>query len=416
MNLSYYDPHPYGNEYASRMFIQPLMQFASDRGYSIEHLQSLKDVKNSNVVVLTDHLSDELIVHLKNDNNRIIGINVTDSSYISGAIRYAKHLPLVDIIFMVSGIQVCNDDMDFVLRESMEIEMVPKEFLDEGSWKIFSGMYKNGQLHSLPYVPWERINIPQWTPWHKRSQKALIRGGGHSRRFLLSLFLLLKDKLDPNSGFVLHPYFEDGMNPQFRFCDDCRADYKAHRRARRIAPSDHCTSLAHGSFDSNATYSVADLGQWNNRCPRSFYWLAEQFQKRYGPINMSIVEDMLNARWLHPDQHMAMLGRILFTSDLKWIHSIYQPQRFWEGAAAGCISVLPDRSAKQSTFPQLDAGVNYLCFKETMKEVGFEFAIRPGDYEDMAKRNRQLFDDWIQPSAYKTNTNLLKHMLDLISS
>ena len=106
-----------------------------------------------------------------------------------------------------------------------------------------------------------------------------------------------------------------------------------------------------------------------------------------------------------------MLGHILFSSDLKWIHSIYQPQRFWEAAAAGCINVLPQRTASQSYFPITTPGQHYLLFDESMNTLDEDFRISEPEYNDMAKQTRELFDKWIQPTVYAINTNLMTYML-----
>lgn len=414
MKIAFYDPIPVGNEYCTIMFLHPLLECAKDRGHQVAECNP-DTVRDSHVVLLTDHLTEERIYRLKENGNKIIGINVTDSSYISGAIRYAKSLPLVDLIFMVSGVQAANEDFDLVLTDDFQLEQKFKPFLDPENWTVFDRMVKAEKLKSLPYVPWQRINPPPWTPWGQRSQKTILRGGGHSRRFMLALFLMLKDRLDPNSGFVLRPYFDDAMNPQFRFCDACRRTLREEGVANYHPENlQFCNSPAHGSFDSNAEFAVADLGQWNNRCPNSFYWFAQEFAKRHGPVDMEIVKKMLNARWLHPDEHMAMLGRILFTSDLKWIHSIYQPQRYWEAAAAGCINVLPERAIMQIYFPETKPHEHYLVYGEKMRQLELEFRIDEGPYREMAAANRNLFDRWIQPTSYRTNTNLLEHMLGLM--
>lgn len=418
MNLAIYDPKPYANEYASRMFIESVRRFAVANSIPVHTVAQLEQAKGETVVLCTDHLSEERIQMLKNNGNRIVGFNVTDSSYISQPIRYAPSLNLIDHIFMLSGIQMVNVVEDMAVDDDLNITSFDVPFLDIEAWTIYQKMFQKGQLHPLPYVSWEPIPDVERKPWAQRSQKAIIRGGGHSRRFLLALFLMLKDKLDPNSGFVLHPYFADDMNPQFRFCDSCRSDYKQHHRAR-YNPA-HSPTL--GGFEQcnspakiGDKFSFSNLGHWNNRCPRSFFWFAEQFQKRYGPVDMAIVEKMLNARWLHPREHMEMLGRILFTSDFKWIHSIYQPQRFWEGASAGCISVLPKRTQTQATWPILMPGQNYLTFNEDFSDLEQSFSISESDYNAMAGENRALFEQWMSPTTYPISTNLLDSIFRVMS-
>lgn len=415
MNLAIYDPMPFANEYASRMFIEPVRQYAAHlRIPWAVFFEDMPSIKNKTVVICTDHLNEERIQMLKNNGNRIIGFNVTDSSYISQGIRYAPSLPLIDHIFMLSGIQKVNVVSDFHMTPDFGIVEFDVPFLDEESWKVFQSLDVAKKLHSLPYVLWNKLPEARREPWTRRSQKAILRGGGHIRRFLLALHLMTKDRLDPNSGFVLHPYFADDMNQQFRYCKDCRDDYKQHQYARQLPVSEDCNSPARNSPRA-AEFDMFDLGQWNNRCPRSFFWFAKEFSKRYGAVDMNIVGRMLNARWLSPQEHMDMLGRILFTSDLKWIHSIYHPQRFWEGAHMGCISVLPERTETQESFPNLLPGRNYLTFKEDFTELDTAFSISESDYNAMAGENRFLYEHWMRQDRFPISDNLLKHIFEIMT-
>lgn len=414
MKICIYDPLPMGNEYCTKMFLEPLRRYCADNGIPCSDLVALTDVKDAHVVLLTDHLTEERIFQLLERNNRIVGINVTDSSYISGAIRYARSLPLVNLIFTLSGVQAHNQDWDFKLTRDFEIERFEKPFLDDVNWETYERMVRRGQIQSLPYVPWTPIPVPAWEPWGRRSQKAILRGGGHARRFLLALHLMNVDRLDiANSGFVLFPYFAEDMNPQFRYCDGCRRTYKEEGVAN-FHPEilQNCNSPAHGSFDNNDEFALSDLGQWNNRCPNSFFWFTDRFAQRHGGrFSMDDVKHMLNATWLHPAEHMKRMARILFTSDLKWIHSIYQPQRYWEAAAAGCINVLPTRAMSQHYFPETKPGEHYLVFEENFEHLEMAFSLDEGPYREMSEANRNLFNQWIQPTTYRLNTNLLAHMV-----
>jgi len=414
MNLAIYDPSPMGNEYCTKMFLAPIRKYATDLGLSVAQCENLDTAKGSTVILLTDHLSEDRILTLKNNGNKIVGINVTDSSYISGQIRYAKSLQLVDLIFMVSGVPVNNKGSEIAIDDNFNVTLVDKPFLDEENWRVFDFMRKSGRLQSLPYVPWTPIPDVPRQPWSQRSQKAILRGGGHARRFVLALFLQLIDKLDPNSGFVLFPYFDDNMNPQFRFCDECRADYKNHgHSALNLPVSVLCNSPARAYGRSGPpSFELSDLGQWNNRCPRSFFWMAEQFAQRHGAVDMEIVKKMLNARWLDPKEHLAMLGRILFSSDLKWEHSIFMPQRFWEAASAGCINVLPLRTINQEYFPRVKPGEHYLVYEEDFTNLGLAFQIDEQGYNHAAGEMRRIYDEWIQPSHYGINSNLLTHIIN----
>lgn len=410
MKYQVYDPKPYHNEYASRLFFVAMRRYALDNSIQMEEISSLDQSKNSNVVILTDHLSEDRIQQLKNNGCRISAFNVTDSSYFSNAIRYAPSIRDINKIFMVSGLQMTNESTDFVVEPDFTIKQVPAPFLSEPEWLIYLDLLSRNQLCSLPYVPWEPIPEIPWTPFHQRSQKVLLRGGGHSRRIILAMFLMRLGKLDCNSGMVLFPYFDDKMNPDFRFCHECRKLWKLNQRASFLAPpsGNGCTSPAR----SETGWDMSNLGHWNNRCPQSFYWMAEQFNKKYGGVDMNEMETLLNAKWITDRQHQEMLARIAFTSDLKWIHSIYAPQRFWQGAAAGALNFLPKRTRDQRLFPNLFDTVDYISFEEDFLLLEEDLEITEHDHTRIAGNAKVMYDHWIKPSQYPINTNLLRKIFE----
>ena len=406
-----YDPLPHHNEYASKMFFLPMRMYARDIGITTEECHDLEQAKNDTVVILTDHLSEERIQKLKNNGCRIAAFNVTDSSYFSNAIRYAPSIGLIDRIFMVSGLATRNDSTDFVVDPDFTIRQVPCPFLPEKEWGTYHFLLTSGRLASLPYVPWDPIPDIPWTPWGHRSQKVLLRGGGHSRRIILAMFLMRLGKLDCNSGVVLTPYFADSMNPAFRFCDKCRTAYKANRKALWVGSARDCNSPAKAAIG----WDMSNLGHWNNRCPTSFYWMADRFNTKYGGINMKEMETLLNASWISDKAHQEMLARIAFTSDLKWIHSIYMPQRFWQGAAAGALNILPERTNDQQYFPLMQDGDHYLTFSEEMDILDHDFGqINQALHDHVSSNAKSHYDYWIRPRQYPINTNLLTHIFSLI--
>ena len=413
MNLVIHDPSPTRNDYYSHMFARS-MRLASGHLGSPAQNTALNEVRDSVVVLLTDDITDELICQLKERRNKIVGFNVTDSAYFSNAIRYSKYLELIDLIFMVSGVPTRNETKDMVVDPDFTVRLVDYPFVPDDEWQIFDRMRRAGKLQSLPYMTWSPTpEVRRW-PYRERSQKCILRGGGHSRRFLLAMFLMRHDLLDPNSGFFLRDYFDDAMNPAFRFCDMCRLVFKTERRFRYAAMVPHvsCNSPVARPLDGGPWYDMSDLGKWNNRCPRSFYWMADEFQKRYGPVDMVQIEKMLNDRFLDAREHLEMLGRITFTSDLKWIHSIYAPQRFWEAASAGCINVLPERTMAQEFFPIIKPGQHYLVFEETFQNLPLAFSIDEGTYNEMAGECRQLYERWLMAGQFGINTNLLSHIFE----
>jgi len=413
MNYVVYDPQPHHNGYASRMFFQPMRSYASANGIRMEEITNLDHARNANVVILTDHLIEERIQKLKNNGCRISAFNVTDSSYFSNAIRYAPSIGLIDKIFMLSGLPHTNDSMDFAVEPDFTIKQVPAPFLPEGEWVVYKQLFDANKMMSLPYVPWEPIPDIPWTPFAQRSQKVLLRGGGHSRRIILAMFLMRIGKLDCNSGAILFPYFADDMDPQFRFCDECRNNYKSmagFAAYERSGSAENCTSPA---FVKDGRWDMSNLGHWNNRCPTSFYWMATQFQKRYGPLNPGEMETLLNAKWITDRAHQEMLARIAFTSDLKWIHSIYMPQRFWQGAAAGAVNILPKRTNDQKYFPEMQDGEHYLTFCEEMDILDHDFGqINEALHTHVSNNAKSHYDRWIRSGPYPINSNLLKEIFE----
>jgi hypothetical protein len=243
-----YDPLPSRNEYAT-FFLNAIAQYCSRLGVPIKRVTSLNDARGSAVLLLTDYLTDGLIIQLKDMGNKIVGFNVTDSSYISGAIRYSPVLHLMDIIYMVSGIPTTNYASEFSVSDDFNIVLSPRPFLDEKNWDVFNRLRQAGILKSLPYVPWHPIPEVKQVRFDQRSQKVIMRGGGHARRIVLALFLLQRGQLDTNSGFVLKDYF-DGKNP-FRYCEMCLTEFKQNGNRARYLPHRDATGCTwRGTYSS----------------------------------------------------------------------------------------------------------------------------------------------------------------------
>lgn len=410
MNIRLYDPKPYGNEYAT-FFFQAMMRYGAKNGMTISPMDNLMRAKDCIVIILTDHLSHENILMLKNSGCKIVGFNVTDSSYLSGHIRYVQSLHMIDLIYTLSGLQMTRMGKEMTINKDFQVELVDKEFLDEPNWKIYRQMVSHMQIQSLPYVPWTKLSPASPRPYRDRSQKVIIRGGGHARRFILSLFLMRHGLLDTNSGMVLQPYFADSMNPQFRYCDDCRKTFRTNNGYYAYNPPIISEQCNHPCVSGNS-WTFEDVGQWNNRCPRSFYWMAEEFQRAHGLVDMKEVAKMLNANWLHPQEYMDMLSRITFTSDYKWAFSIFAPQRFWEAASAGCVNILPDRTSDQQYFPMMEEGVHYLTYNESLEDIDTEARRTEETYNAVSTEAADLYERWIKATDYPINTNLLAYIFD----
>lgn len=320
----------------------------------------------------------------------------------------------LDLIFALTGIQKVNTGHEFVVDSDFNVSLQERQFLPPEDWTVFDSMRRAGRLQSLPYVLWEKHPAAPVRPYAERSQKVIMRGGLHARRFILALFLMRHGLLDPNSGFVSSPYFADSMRPEFRYCGPCRQQFKQFGRYPRQKASEHwrtdCVSSAKWGGDD----WTLDLGQWNNRCPESFYWLAQRFAKKHGDVYSGALEDLVNGKWLTSETHQELLGRITFTSDLKWLFSIYAAQRFWDAAAAGCINVLPMRTVDQVYFPEMHESEHYLPYSEDMGWLQEYFHTDEEEYNRITKNARALYDQWIVPGPHVLNTNLCRHIISKI--
>lgn len=227
------------------------------------------------------------------------------------------------------------------------------------------------------------------------------------RRFILALKLMEIDRLDINSGFVTEPYFQDSMNPQFRYCDECRKVFKAFNKYYAcclMGNHNDCTNPNLSSMD------LSDLGSWNNKCPQSFYSAAH----RISPSCYQQTERLLNARWLTQQQHLEMLARITFTSDLKWLFSIYAAQRFWDAAMVGCVNLLPYRTADQEYFPKMNPFEHYRAFREDFKLLPFDSEIDERTYNQTSTAAMALYNDYMRPTDYAIGTPIIRHIFDKI--
>lgn len=405
MRFHVYNPPP-GNQYCTEMFLGPLRSYAAARAVEIAEGNDITQARGI-VLTLSDNLTPENISILKNNGCKIIGFNVTDSCYVSQACRSGEVLKNIDLMFMVSGVQKVNIGDDIAVDESFSVHLVPKRFLPAEDWDVFNAMRLQGRLQSLPYVHWHRQPHVDPMPYSQRSKKVITRGGGHSRRFILALNLMRLGKLDSNSAFMLSAYFDPNMNPQFRYCGECQRKFKGYYHYEPPLTRGECNSPAPWGGDS---LGLSDLSPWNNRCPKSFFWLAERFNALRGGINMREIERMCNGRWLSADDHLRILARMLYTTDLKWIFSIYAPQRFWDAAMVGCINFLPRCTVDQDYFPPMYENVHYKTYREDMSSLSADMEISEKEFNDIGQATKRLYDDYMRPTGYPINTNLLAHI------
>lgn len=396
------------HDYLYVLWFAAMLQYVKAQGIPISIISELDEAKNDTVLVDTEYLNPETISILKNNRNKIVGFNLVDSSYIAQPCR--EYIADIDLIFSFTGIQTTNIGHELEFDDQFQPVMKERKFLPDSDWSVFNMMRMTGRLLSLPYVHWEKQPEPGHLPKDQKSGKVLIRGGAHFRRVVLAFFLLRSGMLDENSGFALRDFFGIRMNSQFRFCDECRSRFSRsnNRYTHHVSGhSDECTSPAKWGND----LELANAGSWNNRCPRSFYWLADKFEQAHGPLNPSTLENLFNADFVTAEEHHKMLRRASFTADLKWLHSIYAAQRFWDGAICGTVNLLPNRTMDQDYFPMIQPGQHYIPFNEGEPLVDHDF-----DYAQVQNDCWALYTEWIRPGEYGVNSKMLGHITDRINA
>lgn len=427
MNLLLYDPLPIRHDYVAKMFFEPMLRYARQRGIGMQNIlngdiahtierDALLQVKNSTVIALADNLTPELIRQLKENGNKIVAFNCTDSSFVSSSLRLTPELELIDRIFLVSGIQRTQFSNELVIGSNFELSIEPKKFMEDGEWAVWDAMRKRGVFESLPYVSWEPLQNHGGHGYGQRRQKIQFRGGQHFLRVLAYLMANARGLADPASAFLAFHYFADNMDPRYRFCDECRNRWKGyhgkypylHAHARG-----NCNSPAKWG-GSMSDFDMSNRGAWDNRCPQSFYWLADRFAEKHGKIDTFALEMAMNGKFMPGRDHLNHVGQTLFSGDFKLIFSIYQPQRFWEVAAMGAINLNAARCADQDTFPALVPGVHYLTFSEDLSN--FPSTVDEATYKNVTGAARALYEQWIRPTEFGINTNLLKHIFERIEA
>jgi hypothetical protein len=410
------------HEYLTKVFFKGMRQWLRADGKAVTDDNVLEKIHNATVITSADYINAESIQILRNNDCKIVAFSCTDSSYIAQTCRPAAEMADIDLIFALTGIQKVNVGHEMVVDHDFNISLEKREFLPHDDWIVFNNMRKMGRLQSMPYVHWSQLPELPARSYNERSQKVLIRGGCHARRFILALMLMRKDLLDTNSGFVTAPYFADDMNPRFRYCEPCRKTYRSKKHfawPENLRHFPHHGNAHEPSCTSPAQWGDAldwttDLGKWNNACPRSFYWLSAQFQNRHGHIDTAALEKLLNAQWLPAQAHQEMLARITFTSDLKWLFSIYAAQRFWDAAAAGCINLLPYRTVDQEFFPAIENKVHYLTYNDDFSALEASASTVELEYEFVSQNARNLYNHWIKPGRFALNENLCHHIFEQI--
>lgn len=423
MNLAVFNPQPFQNEYASRMFLQPLLAYAQHRGVPFKSIDRLVPEHGWSVVANADYLTPEVVRHFKENDCPIYGISCIDSSYPSETLR-GPHLADVTKLFMVSGVQNTNTSHATVIDPDFTIRSESRQFLPEDEWAVFDYMRRAGRILSLPYVPWRPFPEVPHVPFAQKRPTILFRGGNHLLRFVAYLMALRNGCADQRCGFQTRAYFADDMNPQFRYCDSCRAAFKGNVNSypygQEYRPGE-CQSAA--PWGEELDMSVP--GRWNNRCPQSFYWLSEQFAKRHGEVDMYAIARALNFHTESDEAHMQAISQVRFYAECKWEFSIHMAQRFWQAASVGTVNLLPIRAEDQDYFPVITKGDHYAVFANDLQRLGADFSRdNPSEprylehqrlNEHIGHNTHELYEQWIKPTQFAIGTKLLQHILNQIT-
>lgn len=393
MKLAFYDP-PH-NEYVSKMYFAPLEQFARNSGIEVKRIDSPIPERGWTMLCNAGKLTQEIVDHFRDNGCKIAAVSCNDSAYLTANIDNFFHR--IPLLFTVSGVQKVNFSKQSVMNPDMTVTTRDVQFLPDFQWEIYSLMRDSGRLLPLPYVPWDRLDevpIPA-----QKTPKILFRGGNHFWRFVAYLHALKNGVAHPASGFLTEDYFRHDMNPQFRYCETCRAERAINGgRMPRISGMTHC----------DCDLGTTDLDEplkWNNRTPRAFFWLASFFD-----VDLGEVENALNFRRQTAEQHLRSVADAAFFADCKWEFSIPLAQRVWESASVGTINLMPKRAADQEYFPHFEDGVDYLTFSDDFSDIGQQ------EYkENIAANAKAKYERWIKPGPnYVTNENLMRYILDRI--
>jgi hypothetical protein len=397
------------NDYVSRMYLAPLEQFARAAGVTVKRITDPVPEFGWTMICNAGLLNASLVQHFDSNHCPLVAISCNDSAYLTANIDDFFHQ--IPLLFTVSGVQKVNFSNRAVMNPDMTVSLVLERFLSDEAWERYYAMHQAGRLLPLPYVPWDRLESVE-VPAQK-TPKVLFRGGNHFWRFVAFLHALKAGVAHPASGFLTEDYFREDMVPQFRYCDTCRRQWRDQNR--NLTKPDACYDCECMPTDLKEPLS------WNNRTPRGFYRLAWRFfADNISPDGTMIaynpdgVAAALNFKRQSPRQHLQAIADAVFFADCKWEFSIHTAQRFWEAASVGTVNLLPERANDQEHFPYIEEGVDYCTFEDSFGDWSDLAEAATWDTYRIAHNARALYEHWIKPSEYVTNTNLLAHILGKI--
>lgn len=395
MKLAIYDPTY--NDYVSKMYLAPLEQFARATGVTVKRITDPVPEFGWTMICNAGLLNQSLVQHFDSNHCPIVAISCNDSAYLTANIDDFFHQ--IPLLFTISGVQKVNFSNRSVMTPNMTVSLVLERFLSDAAWERYHAMHQAGGLLPLPYVPWDRLESVE-VPAQK-TPKVLFRGGNHFWRFVAFLHALKAGVAHPASGFLTEDYFREDMVPQFRYCEKCRAQKPMYYP---VMAECECPKL-----------SLENPLEWNNRTPRAFMRLAfDFFFECGGRLPVEEVQQALNFKRQSPREHLQAIADAAFFADAKWEFSIHTAQRFWEAASVGTVNLLPQRANDQEHFPYIEEGIDYCTFEDSFGDWSDLGEAASWDTYRIAHNARALYEHWIKPSEYVTNTNLLAHILGKI--
>jgi len=418
-NLVIYDPEPYMHDYISHKFFVPLLKYGAERNISIRKTDSLNGIKNHGVLSFAGYLTPEAILRLKENGNQIFSFDITDSTWLCDKYMYDhKACSAIDLIFKYSGIPKVNESSELRISDSIEYTKEPKKYLQtDEDWDFFCGLRDSGKIIPMPHIPWQPCSLRR-VKFDSKLKKCLVRGSNHYLRYHLYMVLLLHGMITKWSGFILKEYHERSMVDEFRFCDDCVEAYEKYGRVpyEHYKNSKHRCNNAYIDMDNvkEGDFQNHNNHRWNNKCVPMYYWLTERFMERHGNLDMAMVENALNGFRLDFEDLNTVIAHHLYYTDYKWIYSIDIPPRFWEGAAAGTINLLPDWTDNNTHFPDLRPWTHYVPFDAAFDNIESVLDIEGERYEQMSHECMKLYQTWIVGKEFGASENLMNRILNSI--
>lgn len=407
MTLSFYDK-PIKNDYFTLMYRAELCKYCKRIGIQTNEIDDLMTVQNATVLTLGENLTPEVIVRIKENDNFLVVFDINDNSVLTGTYGFSDEVLLIDLIFKISGTQKTQESYEMHIDDDLNYTR-KKQIFQGGNWGKYFDMVAANKVRSLPYPPWDLTDVENIS-WSERNKLALVRGGHHYQRVHLFLHLLSLGMLDGNSLFPAREY-------AFQFCNDCKNIFKKNdfqdgkvtfERLRKY-PNMSCR-LKNWKYDFNT-----NCGWWNNSCISRYYDLAELFRNKHGGFDLTAVECAFSGAFTSNSWRNKILNRYLLFADFKWIFSIYAPPRFWEGAEAHTVNLVPERMNDQEFFPVIQEDVHYVTFKEDFSNLKEVCSISQEKFEFVTHNCFELYKKWIQKKEdYRVSPSLLAHILQEI--